>query len=103
MGDKPHSTDWDLVEALATHAQASMFKRACMMLMAWSTTIEEREDTAAMFDHMDTDHDGTIQLREFRAVMEKTPSVKASECDRLFRALDVSSSGTIEYSEFVAA
>eukprot|EP00929_Paragymnodinium_shiwhaense_P022911 TRINITY_DN1448_c0_g2_i1.p1 TRINITY_DN1448_c0_g2~~TRINITY_DN1448_c0_g2_i1.p1 ORF type:complete len:576 (+),score=158.34 TRINITY_DN1448_c0_g2_i1:113-1840(+) len=96
----------ETVDALCSFAKASQFKRACMSLMAWSLTNEERKSVRDEFIEMDVHRTGTISLKEFQSVMaSKFDMAKDSDINlkELFAALDVSHNEEIHYAEFLAA
>lgn len=43
---------------------------------------EEFNRATAMFDDMDRDHDGVIDIIEFQAMMEQTATRTGRECER---------------------
>merc|ERR1712232_715943 len=51
----------DVVDALCTFGNASRFRRACMSMMAWSLSNEERAQVRDAFLAMDKDQTGTIK------------------------------------------
>merc|ERR1719230_1112242 len=52
--------DASIVDALCVYAQTSRFRRACMSVMAWSLTREERASVRDAFIEIDKDRKGTI-------------------------------------------
>lgn len=100
---KMPSVDKDTIEALCTFAQASQFRRACMSLMAWSLTNEERTKVRDAFIEMDQNHSGTIKLWELKNVLETQFHISDEQTNRVFQALDTANDHEIHYSEFLAA
>eukprot|EP00439_Symbiodinium_sp_Y106_P013816 s3754_g1.t6 len=89
--------DRSVVDALRKFEQASKFRRACMSLMAWSLTHEERKSVVDAFLELDTSRRGTIRLHEMRDVLSHF------EVAGIFHALDSSHCDEVHYSEFLAA
>mmetsp|Transcript_37213 Transcript_37213/g.106291 ORF Transcript_37213/g.106291 Transcript_37213/m.106291 type:complete len:431 (+) Transcript_37213:2-1294(+) len=101
-GSTPH-VDKTVVEALCKFAQASKFRRACMSMMAWSLTYEERLSVRDAFLELDQTHQGTIKLWELKNVLEAKFHMKDEEVARVFQVLNTSHDDEIHYSEFLAA
>jgi len=97
------SVDQGTLDSLATFAQASIFRRACMSVMAWSLTAEDRAQVRDAFIELDTNHTGTITLGEFKKVMQDRFHVEDEQILLAFQALDVSHTEEIHYSDFLAA
>lgn len=102
LEDAPHM-DASTADALISFAQASHFRRACMSVMAWSLTNEERAKVRDAFLEMDKDHHGTITINEFKEVMQKKFHVNNEDIQKAFDALNQSHTDEIHYSDFLAA
>lgn len=50
----------------------------------------------AMYDLLDTNHDGTVNLSEFKIVMNVVFGCNAKEAEATFRRMDTSKNGKIE-------
>mmetsp|Transcript_179105 Transcript_179105/g.568247 ORF Transcript_179105/g.568247 Transcript_179105/m.568247 type:complete len:695 (-) Transcript_179105:110-2194(-) len=100
---KPEMLDQGIVDALCAFGQASAFRRACMSMMAWSLTVEERAKVSDAFIEMDTSKTGTITLSEFKEVLEKKFHLEDEHIKEVFKSLDVNQTDEIHYSEFLAA
>mmetsp|Transcript_73608 Transcript_73608/g.157874 ORF Transcript_73608/g.157874 Transcript_73608/m.157874 type:complete len:553 (-) Transcript_73608:109-1767(-) len=92
-----------VVDALTTFGQVSSFRRACMSMMAWSLTVDERAKVREAFIEMDTERNGTIKLHEFKKVLQERFHVKDADALAAFEALDTNHTEEIHYSEFLAA
>jgi len=101
--DREQLVDQGTADALLSFAKASQFRRACMSVMAWSLTNEERSRVRDMFIAMDTSKQGTITLYELKDCLTKQFKVTDSEIQPIFDALDTSQNEEIHYSEFLAA
>jgi calcium-dependent protein kinase len=97
------AVDQETVDALCAFAQASVFRRACMSVMAWSLTNEERSQVRESFMEMDKDHKGVITLPQFKQILEEKFHVDDATVIQAFKALDSSHTDEIHYSDFLAA
>jgi len=95
--------DIGIVDNLRQFGQASKFKRACLTMMAWSLSNEERAKVREYFVAMDTNKHGTITLGELKAVMIEKFHIPDEETKAVFEALDSNHDDTIHYSDFLAA
>lgn len=92
-----------VVDALRNFGQASKFRRACMGMMAWSLSNEERAKVRQYFIEMDKTQQGTITLAELRSIMVEKFNVSDEETRQIFQALDTNHDDEIHYSDFLAA
>mmetsp|Transcript_28912 Transcript_28912/g.79662 ORF Transcript_28912/g.79662 Transcript_28912/m.79662 type:complete len:542 (+) Transcript_28912:109-1734(+) len=95
--------DNDVVDALCSFGKASAFRRACLNMMAWSLSNEERKKVRNAFLEMDRDKSGCIKLWEFKKVLEDRFHVSDEQAMATFSALDANNTDEIHYSEFLAA
>jgi serine/threonine protein kinase len=93
----------DIGVALQQFGQASKFRRACLEMMAWSLSNEERAKVRDYFMMMDKNNQGTITLAELKAVMVDKFHIPDQETMKIFHALDSNHDDTIHYSDFLAA
>jgi calcium-dependent protein kinase len=98
-----HDVDEGIVDALANFGQASHFRRACMSMMAWSLTNDERKQVRDAFIELDTDRSGTISIHEFKKVLEERFHIDDAHVMAAFESLDTSHMDEIHYSDFLAA
>lgn len=103
MIDKGEHLDEGIGNSLMEFAQASQFRRACMSVMAWSLTNEERAEVREAFLEMDKHHHGTISINDFKEVMVNKFHMSCENAQQAFDALDQSHSDEIHYSDFLAA
>jgi len=61
------------------------------------------DDVHQVFRDMDTNHDGVLSLAELKAGFGKLGLSSEAEVEELFAGLDLDHSGSIDYTEFVAA
>jgi calcium-dependent protein kinase len=97
------SVDQAMASSLVNFARESQFRRACMQLMAWSLTAEERAEVREAFLEMDKDQTGTISLHELKQVLVERFEMPEDESAQVFQALDATHDNEIHYSEFLAA
>jgi len=100
---KSESVDQATVDALCSFAEASLFRRKCMYMMAWSLSNEERAKVRDIFIAMDKDKTGTIKLNELRKVLEENFEMSAEQSELIFKALDSNHDDEIHYADFLAA
>lgn len=98
-----NALDQEVVNALCNFGQASAFRRACMSMMAWSLSIEERQKVRDAFLDLDKSHKGAITLSEFKQTLESQFHINDDVVEKAFKALDASHHDEIHYSEFLAA
>jgi calcium-dependent protein kinase len=101
--DSHEPLDTNVVHDMCAFAQESKFRRACMLAMAWSLTNEERKKVRDAFLAIDTSHNGTISLGDFKKVVEENFHLTDEHINKCFEMLDVAHKGEIQYSEFLAA
>jgi len=97
------SLDQGIVDAMCSFAKATQFRKACMSMMAWSLTNEERAKVRKAFIEMDTNRTGAITLAEFKKVLESKFQLNDDEIAQTFKSLDMDGTQEIHYSEFLAA
>eukprot|EP00747_Dinoflagellata_sp_TGD_P080653 gnl/TRDRNA2_/TRDRNA2_160988_c1_seq1.p1 gnl/TRDRNA2_/TRDRNA2_160988_c1~~gnl/TRDRNA2_/TRDRNA2_160988_c1_seq1.p1 ORF type:complete len:566 (+),score=162.35 gnl/TRDRNA2_/TRDRNA2_160988_c1_seq1:76-1773(+) len=95
--------DQGVVDALSDFAKASKFRRACMSMMAWSLTNDERKQVRDIFMQMDKNKSGTIKLWELKKVLEEKFHISDAQTREIFNAMDTNHDEEIHYSDFLAA
>jgi len=95
--------DTETLQELRKYAQASRFRRACLSIMAWSLSQEDRQCLRKKFLELDSEQKGTISQSQFTSMLMDHCSVSNSEAEYLFAALDTAHNKEIRYSEFLAA
>jgi len=94
----------DTLQALVDFSNASKFRQACMSLMAWSLTNEDRMELRESFLAMDKNKTGTITLGEFQETLKNMGArISTKEQKQIFANLHSSCTEEIAYSEFLAA
>ena len=65
-------------------------------------TAEDMKKVKAHFDYFDEDSNGILDQDEFRLLFKAlAPDAKRSEADTGFAAIDVDTSGEIDFAEFL--
>lgn len=105
---KQHSKGQDNVDSaticnLCAFAHAPKFRRAVMDVLAWSLSAEDCNDLKEVFISMDTDHIGSLTVKEFRDAVESKFTIPHEDVDRMFQSLHDAGQEEIHYSEFLAA
>jgi len=100
---KPETLDQSVVDALCAFGQASAFRRACMSMMAWSLSVDERAKVRDAFIELDINQTGTIKLHEFKQVLESKFHLDDNRIRAVFKSLDINNTHEIHYTEFLAA
>lgn len=95
--------DKGVVDALVNFGKASAFRRLCLSLMAWSLTSEEQSKVQDAFLAFDVGHNGAILLWEFKQTLKDKFNFDDQTIQQLFKALDLSRTHQIHYSDFLAA
>eukprot|EP00931_Biecheleriopsis_adriatica_P055042 TRINITY_DN32465_c0_g1_i1.p1 TRINITY_DN32465_c0_g1~~TRINITY_DN32465_c0_g1_i1.p1 ORF type:complete len:627 (+),score=159.20 TRINITY_DN32465_c0_g1_i1:41-1882(+) len=97
------SVDEALMKDLCNFGKASSFRRACMGVLSWSLTLEERQQVREAFLALDKNHCGTITLSEFKQAVEENFHIEDEAIEKAFQALDANHKDEINYHEFLAA
>eukprot|EP00747_Dinoflagellata_sp_TGD_P137137 gnl/TRDRNA2_/TRDRNA2_175638_c1_seq1.p1 gnl/TRDRNA2_/TRDRNA2_175638_c1~~gnl/TRDRNA2_/TRDRNA2_175638_c1_seq1.p1 ORF type:complete len:493 (+),score=80.86 gnl/TRDRNA2_/TRDRNA2_175638_c1_seq1:48-1526(+) len=93
-----------IAKSLTSFAQASSFRRACMLMMAWSVTdIEQVEELRSIFLALDKNSSGSITFQELRVALEEKLDTSNCPLEEIFAAIDASHDKEIHYTEFLAA
>jgi len=87
-------------DALVKFGEVSSIRRAAQYMMAWGMSLEDQAKVRQLFLDLDTDNTGTLTLEEFKQAIEVSG---LNGAEAAFRAMDLNSSGEINYSEFLAA
>ncbi|KAL3642770.1 Calcium-dependent protein kinase 20 [Castilleja foliolosa] len=100
--DRP--LDSAVITRLKQFSAMNKLKKIAIRVIAESLSEEEIAGLKEMFKMIDVDNSGHITLEELKTGLEKVgANLKDSEIVGLMQAADFDNSGTIDYSEFVAA
>jgi len=96
----------DQVNHLCAFAEKSLFRRVCLSVVARQMEWSQCARFTETFCTMDVDGDGLISMSDWdkvwNAVVPEDQQVQG-ECMMIFTALNLSASGAIEFSEYLAA
>jgi len=92
-----------IVNSLREFGKASKFRRACLSMMAWSLTNEERAKVREYFLEIDKSREGTITLQELQQVLTDKFEIQDAEVQQIFESMDSNKDERIHYSDFLAA
>jgi len=95
--------DKGIVNCLMDFGKAPKFRRACMSMMAWSLSAEDRAKVRDYFLEIDKSKDGMITVDELTEALRSQLVVQDAEVAHIFKALDTNQAGGIKYSDFLAA
>ncbi|WOG98234.1 hypothetical protein DCAR_0417575 [Daucus carota subsp. sativus] len=100
--DKP--LDPAVLSRLKQFSAMHKLKKIAIRIIAESLSEEEIAGLKQMFKMIDTDNSGQITLEELQKGLEKVgANLMESEINDLLESADLDNSGTIDYTEFVAA
>lgn len=87
----------EIVSALVDFGNASAFRRACLSMMAWSLTNEERSKVREAFMQLDEDKTGVIKIGELKKAAMVSTRIALHDDLLLaaFKRFDVDNSGKI--------
>lgn len=91
-----------VTSAISSFAEYSRFKKLALNVVAYKYTEEEIGYLRRIFEAMDANDNGEIELDEFKAALA-VYHYSDEELERLFAAMDMDMSGKVHYSEFLAA
>jgi calcium-dependent protein kinase len=95
--------DSGILCSLRSYANSSHFRRACLSMMAWSLSREDRQELRVKFLELDSDKKGAISLSRFKMALKDKYHVCDAEAEKLFAMIDIDNDHEICYSEFLAA
>lgn len=95
--------DCAIAHQISSYTQSSHFKRACLLVMVWSTSNEHGGSVKETFEAMDVSNNGQIDLEEFVAALMELSNLSKDECVKMFRIMDTDGAGSLEFSELAAA
>jgi len=93
----------DVVKSLKEYADAGEMKKLALEVIAFSTPPKKLEGLRKIFQVIDTDDSGTIDIREFENAMKPVSGLPSHKLQQMFNTIDANDSGEIDYTEFLAA
>mmetsp|Transcript_16532 Transcript_16532/g.33179 ORF Transcript_16532/g.33179 Transcript_16532/m.33179 type:complete len:322 (-) Transcript_16532:1234-2199(-) len=88
--------------SLVAYADSGEFKKVALNVIAHKSTAEQIFQIRSAFDQYDSNNDGAISYKGFKAALSKF-NYTEEELDRMFRSVDVNDDGCIFFTEFLAA
>lgn len=92
-----------LISKFKAFSGTSRFKKAALHIIAHHVDEDDQKKLRDQFNKMDKNGDGELSLEELLAGCRETGTMASSEATTLFKTLDTDNSGSISYSEFLAA
>lgn len=92
-----------VVTALEEYANAEELKQLALEVIAFSTPPKNFDHLRHIFQVIDTDGSGTIDISEFEVAMRGGSKLPSQRLKRIFNEIDANRSGEIDYTEFLAA
>jgi len=96
----------DIAQGFMSFARASRFRRACMQVMAWSLTLDERRQLRDAFIELSATQGGVVKKDDLENFLRRQICGEGKECPiviEAMEALDVGPNDEIHYSDFLAA
>jgi len=103
QGLQDAAIDVEVLRSMQRYCSASQFRRACLSMVAWSLTSDDRRQLENTFLELDKNKDGRISLSEVKTVLEDSYCINSEDFVALFSRLEGGSEHEICYSEFLAA
>ncbi|CAL4992118.1 unnamed protein product [Urochloa decumbens] len=100
--DRP--VDSALLSRMKQFKAMNKLKQLALKVIAENLSPEETKGLKQMFNNLDTDKSGTIEVEELKERLRKLGSkISEAEVQKLMEAVDVDRSGSIDYTEFLTA
>lgn len=93
----------EVVDSLQAFSQADDLKRVALEVIAFSTPPSKLEELRHLFVKMDEDDSGTLSIEEFKKAMSLHPEIPMDQVEKMFHDMDITHSGEVDYTEFIAA
>jgi calcium-dependent protein kinase len=100
---RPAATIPDVVERLQQFRQHARMKRVALTAVAQQLPESETRRLGELFQSMDRNGDGELSAEEVRQGLEAQGIQVPEALEEILRSVDVNGSGTLDYTEFVAA
>lgn len=101
-GKKAITLSKDIMNSLLSFDKYSKFKQTALETIAFSMSFNELKELRNAFQAMDIDGNGIITLEEFQHAFEKN-GIHDTNLVKLFNSIDTNQTGSLSYSEFLAA
>merc|ERR1719215_209776 len=91
-----------VVQCLEAYSIQPELKKALFLLIAHQSTAPALQELRAIFTHFDDKNQGALSNEDLRGVLLRT-GVTPNTAERIVNALDRDGSGTVSWTEFIAA
>jgi calcium-dependent protein kinase len=92
-----------ILQSLRSFRGVAKLKKIALTAIAHQMEDSEITDLRNVFVSADTDGDGTLTVSEIRAALEKAKITLPADFEAIITEMDSDNSGSIDYSEFIAA
>ena len=92
----------DLLQ-LDSYQKSNQFRKTVLNFMATQCSTNELSDIIRNFKKIDTNHDGTLSINEFKEALTTGTSISRENVENIVNSIDTARTGTIDLTEFVAA
>ena len=92
----------EVYSSLQSYRKFAKLKRAALIAIAYTLSQDDIEASRTQFEQLDVAKNGFITLDQLREVLQHQ-NVSDEEIEKMFNDIDQDHSGTIDYSEFIAA
>mmetsp|Transcript_65220 Transcript_65220/g.184074 ORF Transcript_65220/g.184074 Transcript_65220/m.184074 type:complete len:382 (+) Transcript_65220:1278-2423(+) len=102
FGESPPPLSIGMTQCLEAYTVQPDLKKAIFLLMAHSSTAPALQELRAVFTHFDTQNKGALGTDVLRDVLRKS-RLDPLTVERVLEALDRDGSGSVQWTEFMAA
>jgi len=93
----------EIIASLEAYASCEEMKQLALEVIAFTTPPQKLEGLRHVFQTIDVDCSGTIDLGELTNALSLASELEAEQVAQIFCAIDVNDSGEIDYTEFLGA
>lgn len=93
----------DLCSRMKKFTGATKMKKLTLTMVAQNLKDEDIKDLRQMFEQLDENNDGTLTIQEIQESLTKYEASMPADLVEIIRNLDTDGSGSIDYTEFIAA
>eukprot|EP00977_Amphora_coffeiformis_P018872 scaffold6764_cov169-Amphora_coffeaeformis.AAC.10 len=99
----PHAEEFEgATNSIVRYAKYSKLKKMALMVVAHRSSSNEIGILRKVFQKYDTKKDGQLSIEEFKAALHDA-GYPEDKCEEIFHSVDLDGSGSIRYTEFLAA
>jgi calcium-dependent protein kinase len=93
----------DFIASLRSFTAASRLKKVALTAIAMQVNDKEIETLRKAFQSLDTNSDGTLTIAEIKEGISKVGVKMPDDVEAILQSLDSDGSGSVDYTEFIAA